>query len=1052
METNGEGLVYCPEGDAITLRGGSEWRNRPLYCDSRQTVIWVGEMPAVDGPMGEFRAAFRRGGLELPLHEFGERFARYRPGRMEWELSDPRLPGLAARMSATTLAAGSGFALRLAVEGALPGDEVLATLRSPWTLDGSDPASACAQGAGFAFRRGPRTGEGPKRAERSAGRVVPEPAAWEAVPATAGDRGGLRARLRLTAGRPFFIAWASDEEDAGVIRPMDDRDVAEPPDLFLGALARAESLGKQVEANTPDPWLDAAVGASAAAVRGLFVEPCFVHGGSLWRIRQPGWRMMGGATAYGWHDLVQRAVSYWGSRQVKEERGLKFVPSPNGCQQALESRFCGKGFIDYLGEYYTVPHYEFQTLFFDEAVRDWRATGDEAAARTLLPMLELHLERCMECFDPDGDGLYESYNNTWPSDSVWFDGGGSPEESAYVYYGRMAAAEMRRALGDAEAAEAHFAEAAKIREAVDRLLWMPGRGRFAARLEQGGERELRPDAWVYAQHVPLESGLTDAARSWQAMRYTKWEMERLLFPFGGEMRYSTNFVPGMWSVRELYHGDNFAMALGHFLGGMNDEGWDIFRGTMLETMYHDPKAKAGYSREDGSFGRPNIRSPGGLSHPNCGIDFNDITTMFARALVEGLFGWRPDYPKCLVTIAPSFPWDWDRASIATPDFSLSYRRANDAENYRAKLRRPARMRFNIPVRAERVLYALVDGKAARFSISPWLEYAMLSLDLEEGGSAEIVIAVEGRRERPSETRLAREVGDAFDCPLPAVEILDPQGVLVDGRIGPKTAGHHLLLALRGGDLPYYLPLDLEVLDSRAEARRAEKNLAMAPSGADWEHLDLASVLNCDVRDIFRQDYASPRPETASMRLGRDGWSAWTFAHWGIGTPEIGLEAPRPGGSFVTAQGAAFRLPEGKLNIAFASRWDNWPSIIDFRVGRSAEAIWLLVCGSTNPMQLGFPNAAFRFRYEDGVEESLELVPPRNFWSLCGFGRTDYDYRRDGWVLPPSPPPQVSLGENCRAMVYGWRLRAGVRLESFRLEALAHDIVIGLMAASLMNPG
>jgi len=221
-------------------------------------------------------------------------------------------------------------------------------------------------------------------------------------------------------------------------------------------------------------------------------------------------------------------------------------------------------------------------------------------------MLELHLERCMECFDPDGDGLYESYNNTWPSDSVWFDGGGSPEESAYVYYGRMAAAEMRRALGDAEAAEAHSPRPRRSRgrrpPSVD--AW-PRALRRA--LGAGGERELRPDAWVYAQHVPLESGLTDAARSCRlcATRSGRWSGYSSLRR--GDALFD-QFRAGDVVGRELYHGDNFAMALGHFLGGMNDEGWISSAGRCWRRCT-TIRSEGGYSRRTAASAGPTFALP-----------------------------------------------------------------------------------------------------------------------------------------------------------------------------------------------------------------------------------------------------------------------------------------------------------------------------------------------------------------------------------------------------------------------------------------------------------
>ena len=116
-----------------------------------------------------------------------------------------------------------------------------------------------------------------------------------------------------------------------------------------------------------------------------------------------------------------------------------------------------------------------------------------------------------------------------------------------------------------------------------------------------------------------------------------------------------------------------------------------------------------------------------------------------------------------------------------------------------------------------------------------------------------------------------------------------------------------------------------------------------------------------------------------------------------------------------------------------------------------EAVWVLVCGSTNPMQGRIANAVLRFRYADGQEELLELVPPLNFWSLCHFGGADYDYPRDAFSLPKEPPPQVQLGENCRAMVYGWKLRSDIPLKDVTLETLSQEVVIGLMGLSVMNP-
>ena len=103
------------------------------------------------------------------------------------------------------------------------------------------------------------------------------------------------------------------------------------------------------------------------------------------------------------------------------------------------------------------------------------------------------------------------------------------------------------------------------------------------------------------------------------------------------------------------------------------------------------------------------------------------------------------------------------------------------------------------------------------------------------------------------------------------------------------------------------------------------------------------------------------------------------------------------------------------------------------------------------MEVRIANAELRMNYADGSVEKLPIVPPFNFWTLCPFGGVDYDYARDGFSLPKTPPDTVQLGKNCRAIVLGWRLRPGVALKSVTLETQSEEVVIGLMGLTVMNP-
>lgn len=1213
------GLIYHPDNDAIAITNGTRWENRPLYCHERFSFVWAGEMPGLRGESGIFRFCIERNGKRLMLDRFSGRVMRYRPGWIEWECRDDAFSGLTVSLAATTLADGNGVTFRVSSKGSRPGDKALWVGFTPNADKGASYRVKPAAG-GYSLDPEPARDLGKVLARFGPAapafgmlafvdHASPEKASGSLPDLLTGA--GVVAAVPLSDAAPQSMAVVADEDDPSayaklVLRKsaLDPVTVADPVKAFQHGMARVKDFSRRLVIDTPDPYLNAGAPMAVAAATGIFVNPTFVHGGSHWRQQQPGWRTMGGAIHFGWPDQIQRAVEFWGNLQVKEDDGKHQHAeySANGCQQAGSSRFFGRGFIDYKQP----PHYEFQTQFFDEAVRAWRASADPKLGKTLRPMLELHLERCKDCYDPDGDGIYESYNNTWPNDSIWFNGGGTPEQSGYVYYGHLAAADMARRAGDSAAAARHTATAAKIKSAVNKLLWMPDRGHYASYVEPWGHQRQMPDAWIYAQHVPIESGLSSPEQAWKAMFYTEWAMERFKLPYGGEMRQTSNFVPGQWSIRELYHGDNFGMALGYFLGGQGDEGWSLLRGTMLESMFGDGVPKSGYSNETGGFNNVNRISPGGLSHPNCAVDFADIVSAYSRALVEGLFGYRPDYPNGLVRMEPAFPAEWNHASIRTPDFALEFR----DNTYKLALTKPARVRFGIPVRSAKVHGVTVNGNPVKFTIEPWAGYGMLRVEVPETRLAVLVVDAAG--ESTALPVLARE-----DCDGPA--------------------GHRLEIEPVAGEVPRF-----QLTKVHVPARENPKLLREAPADATWKTVDLSSALNGDLREIFKQRYDSPRPDRVSMRVAYDGWSAWTFTHWGIKTPEVTMEkalvpesaafdvvdpalaypnksltveawltpdamppdggriidrsvphtldgflldtypgnslrlitsngevnasgvltpgkpvhvagvydssarvmklyvngrevAAKNDGTFppikpvahalrighggpgatpflgkihraavhdraltaaeiaarvkpecpiagqadwkldgtptglkrleraaendapmiqgdhlVTPQRARFLKPKPGKNIAFTSLWDNWPDSVSVPVHAKGDSVWLLVGGSTTPMQSKIANAVIRFRYADGVEETLDLIPPENFWSLCGFGRVDYNYKRDGFSLPKTPPAQVQLGTNCRAMVYGWKLRPGVELKEVMLETLSLDVVIGLMGVSVMN--
>ena len=297
-----------------------------------------------------------------------------------------------------------------------------------------------------------------------------------------------------------------------------------------------------------------------------------------------------------------------------------------------------------------------------------------------------------------------------------------------------------------------------------------------------------------------------------------------------------------------------------------------------------------------------------------------------------------------------------------------------------------------------------------------------------------------------------------------LEFHDPQNVLqnakvVDGNVVASLAanpGDHEVFGLaQVGASQQWRIFKIHVTDLQADRETAARTNVTVPAGAKFAPVDLKPLFNGDVRSIYQQQYLSPRPNTCSLRLATDGYSTWQMSGGPqLRTPTIRLDnVPSLSdghGNIRAGSGITFpAIAEGK-NIVFTSRWDNWPKQVEVPVEQSGSAIWFLLCGTTNPMEVRIPNAELRMAYADGVVEKLEITPPFNFWTLCSLDGNDYDYKRDAFSLPEVPPATVQLGENCRAVLVPWRLRAGVRLRSVTIQCLSEEVVIGLMGMTVIN--
>ena len=455
---------YSVEDGAIVGHNVGSYNNRPLYINNTSAFILTGDQPisrlAQDQFLyGTFMLFIERDGKGKWLQQCDQITSIFRPDRMAWEIADPAFPGLKISLEILPMATTTGMAVHAKAEGIEEGDSLVWAYGGlkwykdqnlSWKLDvmgqpelltwGFDPENckynvvdtashACLVSLTDSTPNHNILFTVAGRCSSATGIKIGEASAWDqstlfktsqiqALPILCG-------KVALEKGKAVYWAFKAADQDGNSVSSM----VSDPEIAFTEGVKRAESLQYRLKINTPDPYLNAVAQISVAAVDGTWYPPVFHHGAMQWNIRLPGWRTIFGGTMYGWHDRVKAEARFYTDAQIKEsdKKEAKADPALLMTGQHPDSRFYGTGRIDKDQNFY-----DMQSQFFDQIIEEWRFTADSELESFLRRALGLHLIWMRDCFDPDGDGVYESYLNTWPTDSQWYNGGGTAEENFRV--------------------------------------------------------------------------------------------------------------------------------------------------------------------------------------------------------------------------------------------------------------------------------------------------------------------------------------------------------------------------------------------------------------------------------------------------------------------------------------------------------------------------------------------------------------------------------------------------------------------------------------------
>ncbi len=1062
-------LRYHPEGEDFVIENGTEFFNRSLYGGNDAFRVDGGDRPEfslyLPGRGGNLRLGLRTAAGTTWLHAAANISMRYRPGELLYEIADPLLgPQGRLHLAAVAYAATEGLGVQVRGEH-LPAGAELVFAFGPGNGQkgqrGGDIGSERVPISQFFqfkpdFARDTRyeldehgfvaagrhatvsaTVGGAAQLRLADARLWDDPAALLSSAAGPGPavmvgtvplgEQTIDLALQVTALAPPKTTPGSPHAGPALLARLAGADLAR---RFAEARAHFALLRDRVRVDTPDPWLNAAMGALNVAADAVWDEEqhAIMHGAIAWRMKLLGWRGPYALDALGWHDRARANFGVWTPRQDSSP-----IPSrPPGADPKAKLARNEPGL--HSNGAMSGSHYDMNLVFIDALLRHLLWTGDVAYAREVWPVLERHLawERRLfrRPFGPDRLPLYDAYAAIWASDDLYYDGGGVTHASAYNAWHNTMAARIARLIGKDPAPYQREADA--IGRAMRQQLWMPERGAFAEYRDLLGGAPLHPSYGLWTFYHTIDSRVPTA---FEAARMAA-DLDRHLraIPVTGpgvpadrpyHLLAETDWMPYSWSINNVVLDENLHTALAYWQAGRAETAYDIAKGAMLASLY------MGVS--PGNIGTLNYLD---VYRREAQRDFADGIGVMSRAIVEGLFGVRPDALAGVLTLRPGLPAAWDHATLTHPDLVLSYRRTGRQDSWTVSQSgaRFKRLVLVLPARGAKVAQVRFDGRPVAWQAEPDAVGApRLRIDVPFAHPARIDVAWGGA---------------------------EPDARSGGGATGATRDGFR---QVRQGDFSWWQgPAEAADGDAGGCALLGPDWTGGAPIGA--APVDLAPWFNDRVSAIFEEGkYQAPRAPYVTLALPAQGIGAWA-GHLNT-LPTIddgGLRAL--GGTLALPNGLRFAIPAGAGdNVVFTSQWDNYPRAATVALHGQARRAFLLMAGSTNFMQSRIDNGEIVITYADGSQARTALRNPENWWPI------EQDYFVDDYQFPLCGrlPVRVDLKtarvrvldpatfkgagravEGGAATVVEVALDPSRQLKSLTVRALANDVVIGLMGLTL----
>jgi hypothetical protein len=1051
-------LRYWPIKGDFVITNGAEYFNRPLYCLNSGFRIDGGDRPELSlylpGRGGNLRLGIKTSVGIKWLDAAAQIVMRYRPGSLLYEIHDPLFGEAGLDLAVLPLSEVKGVIVRAEMHGTTNLIDLV------WAYGGANGARGSRDGdigceslpVSEFFQMHPEqcrdntfviaTNTFILRNNKiiiagvlshSSRLSLADATKWnltsELLASSVAVNGlpVIVGQVALESGQPVYLALqqllcdgerelpvyrdvsrsVSSEYAANQLSPVVYQ-ASDLPNIFAAAEAYRRALAERIVVVTPDDFINAATSALNVAADAVWDDQkqCFMHGAVAWRTRLLGWRGQYAGDELGWHERT--ATHFAGfARQQNLSPIPAIIPHPDEHFNLARSEAA----IHSNGDM-SKNHYDMNLVAVDAFFRHLLWTGDTNYAREMWPVIVRHLawERRLfrREFGEDKLPLYEAYAAIWASDDLNYNGGGTAHASAYNYFANFMASRVATILG--EDPKPYAQEANLILCGMNQYLWLAEDGHFAESKDLLGLQLVHPSSGLWTFYHAMDSEVPTPMQSWRMSRWIDAHIAHI--PICGPnvpeenlvTLPETSWMPYQWSLNNVVMAEVAHTALGFWQANRPEIAFQLFKGELLDSMF--------LGLCPGNLG---CMTSHDVARGEAQRDFCDAIGINSRALVEGLFGIKPDALAGELKIVPGFPAKWDHASIHHPDLNFAFNRYGLKETFLVEPKFSKPMNLTLEVYAMRANpEIIVNGQPAKWN---WVKdlYGVPRIEIHSPAA------------------------DKFEI------VAYWHGEIPQAKTVPES--------------PVVPPKDVLAFDWHQTISSSEK----------FEMIDLAPFFNDRVTQIFRNDYRSPRSPFASLAMPKQGIGGWCEpnAHFVVDDSGLCAVASKNNGKIISPNGIPLATPGANdaTNIIFTSQWNNYPSEVIVPLTGKSSHVFLLMAGSTGAMQSQFDNGDVVVTYANGSSATLPLRNPTNWWPIDqDYFIDDFAFRRDEPI-----PPRVDLrtgrvrilnidtfkGKAGKipggaATILDLPLDSAKELKSLTVRSLANEVVIGLMSVTLMR--